>query len=82
MKHVSHSEEHSWNNKKLENGPREKMILREFRMKDLIYSKVLLSKEKRTPKKSMPNELKISESEKLKTKKRHLQKFKEGELRF
>jgi len=82
MKPVSLLEENSWKNKKLENGTREKKILRDFKTKDSIFFNPHLSKEKRKPRKSTHKEQKKSDLEKPSIKKELLPKFKERELRF
>ena len=82
MKLVLHSEENSWKNKKLENGTKEKKILKDFKMKDSIFFNQLLSKEKRRPRKSTLKELRKSDLEKLSIKKELWLKFKEKESRF
>jgi len=79
---VLHSEENSWRNKKLENGTKEKKILKDFKMKDSIFFNLLLSKEKRRPRKSTLKELRKSDLEKLSIKKELWLKFKEKESRF
>lgn len=82
MRHVSLLEENSWRSKKLENGTREKRISNVFRMKDLIYSNLPLSKEKKKQKKNMLRKLKKLDLRKLNTRKEPLPKFKERELRY
>lgn len=82
MRLASLSEENLWRNKKLENGTRERRISRDSKMRDSIYCNQLWSKEKKKLKKSMPKELKKSDSKRLKIKSDLWPKSKEKESRF
>ena len=82
MKLVSSWGESWWRSRKSENGQRERMTLRDFKMKDSTCFRAPLLKERRKVKRSMPRGLRRSVLRKLRPKRGSLLRFKERESRF